>query len=370
MATEKASKSSSSEQESGVSVIDCDVHPYHVADEIIEYLPDDLREQMGFALPHGTLSNPHDGFRGDAVPEDGGIPGSDPNLLYKDVVEDAGTTYPILNAAGVLLLVASPKADYAHELACAFNDWLVDKWLDYDNQFIGALAVSLQRPEKAAEEIHRLGDHPQIRQVITGSATEAPLGREFYWPIYEAAVEHDLPVAVHPGSVGNGICPPGSGAGHPSTFFEGHVTAGNHYTSQLISLVGNGAFAEYPNLDFVFLEGGFGWAATMMWRMDHYWETLKPEVPYLKKPPSEYVRENCYFGTQPIPEPDDWDHLLQVFEMMHAEETLLYCSDYPHWDNDDRDYGLPPLDEPLRSRILYKNAQELYDLPDDPADLR
>jgi predicted TIM-barrel fold metal-dependent hydrolase len=103
--------------------------------------------------------------------------------------------------------------------------------------------------------------------------------------------------------------------------------------------------------------------------MDHYWETLRPEVPYLEKIPSEYVREQCYCGSQPIPEPDDWDHLLAHMGMIHAAETLLFCSDYPHWDTDDLEYGLPSIDEPLRSRILYGNAQELYDFPADPGNL-
>ena len=362
-------KDSTVDREDEISLIDCDVHPYHVAEEIVEYLPEQFRDQMGFTLAHTSTSNPHDGWRGDAVPDDGGVPGSDPQKLYEDIVDGWNTDYPILNAGGLLLNASSPKAGYAHALAQAYNDWFVDKWLDFDRRFVGGLVVAPQQPEKAADEIHRVGDHPQICQVLMASATEFPLGREFYWPIYEAAVEHDLPVAVHPGSVGNGICPPKNGAGYPSTFFEGHVTAGNHYISQVVSLVGNGTFVEYPDLDFVFLEGGFGWVADIMWRMDHYWEHLRPEVPYLEKPPSEYVRENCYFGSQPIPEPDDWDQLLQTFEMMHAEETLLYCSDYPHWDNDDPKYGLPRLEEPMKSRILYKNAQELYGLPADPEKL-
>ncbi len=370
MSMETASSEETETQSQGVSLIDCDVHPYHVEEALLEYLPERYRDQMGFTLPMGQWANPHDGFRGDAVPEDGGIPGSDPKLLYEDVIEENETDYAILNAAGVLIMGTLPKADYAHELSRAFNQWLVDDWLEYDNRFIGAITVAPQRPQKAVEQIHKYADHPQMRQVIMGSSTEAPLGREFYWPIYEAAVEHDLPVAIHPGSEGRGISNTASGAGSQSTFFEYHVTLACNYVSQLVSLVGNGTFAEFPDLDFAFLEGGFTWVGPVMWRMDHYWEHLQPEVPYLERPPSEYVRENCYFGTQPIPEPDDWEHLRQKFEMMHAEETLLYCSDYPHWDNDDLEYGLPSIDEPLRSRILYKNAQELYDLPDDPSDLQ
>jgi predicted TIM-barrel fold metal-dependent hydrolase len=44
-----------------------------------------------------------------------------------------------------------------------------------------------------------------------------------------------------------------------------------------------------------------------------------------------------------------------------AEHTLLYCSDYPHWDFDDP--GQIPLPEPWRERIFDTNARELYGLP-------
>jgi predicted TIM-barrel fold metal-dependent hydrolase len=284
-----------------------------------------------------------------------------------------GVDYPILNAGGVLLLAASPQFDYAHALAKAYNDWLVEKWLPFDGHFVGALAVAPQRPELAAAEIYRIGDHPQIRQVIMGSATETPLGRQRYWPIYEAAEEMGLPVAVHPGSVGAGICPPQTGAGHPTTFFETHVGTAAHYVDQLVSLVAEGVFVAYPDLEWVFLEGGFTWVPSAMWRMDNNWQRLQGQsnantatrMADLEKPPSKYVRKHCYFGTQPIPEPDDWEELIRTMEMMYGEETLLYCSDYPHWDTDEKNAGLPEFPDPLGKRILAGTARELYGLPED-----
>jgi predicted TIM-barrel fold metal-dependent hydrolase len=72
--------------------------------------------------------------------------------------------------------------------------------------------------------------------------------------------------------------------------------------------------------------------------MDDYWRNARdradspetvPVIPDLDALPSEYVREHCHFGTQPVPEPGDWSELVRTMEIMHGEETLLYCSDYP-----------------------------------------
>jgi predicted TIM-barrel fold metal-dependent hydrolase len=290
------------------------------------------------------------------------------------VIEEMGVDYPVLNGGGILLLAASPQFDYAHALARAYNEWLIDKWLSFDGRFVGALAVAPQRPKKAAEEIRRVGNHPQMRQVVMGSASETPYGRKRYWPIYEACEEMGLPMAVHPGSVGAGICPPQSGAGHPTTFFETHVGTAAHYADQVVSLIAEGVFLEFPDLEYVFLEGGFTWVPSAMWRMDNYWERARSMgtatdtatgLAALEAPPSGYVREHCYFGTQPIPEPDDWSELVRTMEIMHGQDTLVYCSDYPHWDTDDSDAGLPALPDALRASLYYRNARDLYGLPDD-----
>jgi predicted TIM-barrel fold metal-dependent hydrolase len=67
-----------------------------------------------------------------------------------------------------------------------------------------------------------------------------------------------------------------------------------------------------------------------MWRLDKNYKGLRSSVPWLKRLPSEYIRSNCMFSTQPIEEPADPKDLLSIFDMVDAENILMFSSDYPH----------------------------------------
>lgn len=156
---------------------------------------------------------------------------------------------------------------------------------------------------------------------------------------------------------------------YPSRYIEWHTVLPANYIGHLTSVVTEGVFTEYPDLTFVCIEGGFAWIPYLLWRLDKNWQALRVQTPWLEKPPSEYVREQVRFTTQPIEEPANPEYIRQILEMIHAGETVMFASDYPHWDNDSPEHGLPPLDDALRRAVMCENAKELYDLPDEPADL-
>jgi uncharacterized protein len=97
-----------------------------------------------------------------------------------------------------------------------------------------------------------------------------------------------------------------------------------------------------------------------MGRLDRLYTTLKQEVPYLKRLPSDYILSNCYFSTQPIEEPDDHQQLLHMLAMLHAERTVVFASDYPHWDFDNPLMAFNFFPPDLKRRIFVDNVVDLY----------
>jgi len=90
---------------------------------------------------------------------------------------------------------------------------------------------------------------------------------------------------------------------------------------------------------------------------------LGRETPWVKRPPSEYVYEHCRFTTQPMESPDNKQDLLKVLEWGRAEQTLMFASDYPHFDFDSPETSLPPMPEELRKRVFSETAREVFKLP-------
>jgi uncharacterized protein len=117
-----------------------------------------------------------------------------------------------------------------------------------------------------------------------------------------------------------------------------------------------------PDLRIVVLEGGFSWLPYLMFRFDQQYRELRSEVPWLKRKPSDYIREHFRLATQPM-EDLDARTLLQLIDMMGSDELLVFATDYPHWDFDAPSRALPPgLPEDLRQKVLWRNADKVYGL--------
>ena len=98
-----------------------------------------------------------------------------------------------------------------------------------------------------------------------------------------------------------------------------------------------------------------------MWRLDADYKALRKETPWLKHLPSEYAREHIRLTTQPLEQPKNVDHLWAMMEAIDGKHTLLYASDYPHWDYDNPE--MLPIPPEWRENIFDTNARELYGLP-------
>src|SRR4051812_454466 len=255
--------------DTALAIVDTDIHPVLDPRRALDFLPEPWRGRhaSGSRGP-GTLGywNPNGVMRADAITPDGERIEGSPDALARHFFDAYDIAYGVLNPEGVLHMGLSPEPDFAAALVSAYNDIVAHDWLPADPRFRSSLVVSPADPELAAREIHRLGDHPGFVQVLMPSAARIPYGQRWYRPIFAAAVEHGLPVAIHPGSEGIGISGAPSAAGYPTSYLEWHTGLVGSYIAHLISLVTEGMFVTFPTLKFVLIEGGVSWLPPLLWR--------------------------------------------------------------------------------------------------------
>jgi predicted TIM-barrel fold metal-dependent hydrolase len=237
-------------------------------------------------------------------------------------------------------------------LAAAYNDWVISEWLSRDSRLKASVCLPPE-PADAVREIDRVGGHPQMVQVLF-PLTNREWGAPSNHPIFGAAVRQGLVCAFH--NVAGRFSSP-----IPRYYISWHTGYSLAYMAQLISLVHDGVLARFPSLRVLLLEGGWTWLPHVLWRMDRDWRSMRWEVPWVKRRPSEYITEQVWFGTQPMEEPPDPRYLIDMIDMLAIEGRLVFASDYPHWDFDDPDQALPrQLTGQRRRRILFENALALY----------
>ena len=126
------------------------------------------------------------------------------------------------------------------------------------------------------------------------------------------------------------------------------------------SLIMEGVTERFPDLKFVLVECGFAWAPSLGWRLDKLWQRMRNEVPHVKRPPSEYIRDLFWYTTQPIEETEEPHHLREIIDWI-GWDRLLFATDYPHWDYDDPAHVLPmPLPDQKKRDFFLNNAMALY----------
>ena len=347
-----------------LSLIDCDVHnsPRSIAD-LLPYLSERWKAyiaQSGFSGPPGPtypkgFSN---AARRDAWPPDGGPPGSDPDFAREQLLDRWGIEAAVLNP--LYGMAAVHNLDFANALARAVNEWTAAVWLEADQRWRGSIVANTSDPQAAADEIRRAAADPRFVQVLLLVRSHAPYGRREFLPIFEACCDAGLPAGIHFG--GRGGDNPITACGWPSYYIEDHTAMSQAFEAQVLSLVCEGTFEKFPSLRVALVEGGFAWLPGLMWRLDKNYRGLRDEVPWLTKLPSEYIVEHFRATTQPMEEPANPKHLLQLLDMIGSDEFLMFATDYPHWDFDPPDRTLPGIvPYALRQRIMAGNASRFYD---------
>jgi predicted TIM-barrel fold metal-dependent hydrolase len=347
------------------ALIDCDLHNELHGDvqALLPYLSQRWRDHIEAFGARGPAGNSYPRFmdaRQDARPPSGRRAGSEVAYTRSHYLDPYNVAYGIcipLNPAP-----RQQNLELGAALATAVNDWQVAEWLDQEPRLRASIAVAVEAPDLAVQEIRRRAADRRFVQVQFPGRTQEPMGRRKYWPIYEACEEYGLKVFSHAfGSYGNPI----TGAGPASFYLEDHVGPAQAMQANVISLVAEGVFDRFPGLRVVSVENGLGWVPSLMWRLDASWRLLRAEVPHLQKAPSDYVREHVYATTQPMEEPHQPHQFFELLDQLGGfVDRVLFASDYPHWDADQPDDAFPVrLPDNLVTKIYFENASKLYGLP-------
>jgi predicted TIM-barrel fold metal-dependent hydrolase len=357
-----------------LALIDCDIHQgYKKVDDLFPYLPRLYRERItdqGVLIPSsGYFNNPKRAARTDLVgcdatmeSRDGRNRGSDYESLREIHLDLWNVDRALLTGSGTYGACVIPDPDYAAALCRAFNDWTLEHWVGKDDRFMVAISVSVRDPQRAVEEIERLGDHPAVKAIMLPTGAPMPYGNRYYHPIWRACEERGLVVGIHPGAEGAGMAGPPTGVGYPTYYIETRMARPQMAMAHAASLIAEGVFEKFPKLKVLVDECDQYWAVGLMWHMDADWKSLRDQTPWVKRLPSEYFREHIRIGTQPLLEPETAEQFWMMLDALHAEETLVYSSDWPHWDWDDPATTFPRLPERLHKRVFAENARELFGL--------
>ncbi len=350
------------------AVIDCDVHHGRQSDEeLLEYLPRAWREYVLGPAPGPPVPmtvrdgypNPHGFMRRETYPPSGEA-GSDLALMGEQLLSPSGTVRAVLTYGDDLHVSGLHNPYFATELSRALNDWTVDRWLRADERLVGSIIVACQRPDEAAREIRRMAAEPRMAQVLLAdNPSKQPFGHPNFHPIYDAAAETGLPVAIHAGA-NDWANPPATGGGTASTYIEAHTLWPQAAMTHLVSFIAHGVFEKFAGLRLLLVETGAAWLAPLLWRFDAEYRGLRREVPWLRRLPSEYFAEHVWVTTQPLELPPQREQLIEALSWIGGEDKLVYSSDYPHWDADDLAYLRTRLPRSWHGKVLRENAMRLY----------
>jgi len=343
--------------------IDCDLHPLMPsATALLPYLDEYWRDQLvnrhidrySFVLtsypPYSPLSARPD-WR-----QISGLPAGDIDAIRRHALDPFGTRLAICNVLhGAVALF---NEDMAAALCAAVNDWTAKELLDREPRLRASILLPVHNPALALREIERLAPDRRFVQVLLLAMGEMLLGRRTYWPIYAAAEEHGLAIGIHAGSTYHHAPTP---SGWPAHRVEDYVAQSAAFESQLLSFLTEGVFQKFPALKLVLIESGVTWLPTLLWRTNKTWRGVRPEVPWIDRPPAELLREHVRLTLQPLDVPrGDPQRFARVLNHVGSDRMLLFSTDYPHWHFDGEDVLPDGLTDDTLRRFMIDNPLETY----------
>ena len=237
------------------------------------------------------------------------------------------------------------------------NDFLAEAVKKHPTRFAGLAALPTAAPDKAAAELELMvRRHGFKGAIINGHNRGRYLDDKFYWPILERAEALDVPIYLHPTPPPQPIIDASYGGFSPAvTFLLSGPGWGWHIETAIhvIRIILGGVFDRYPKLQIVIGHLGEG-LPFMLPRLDN----MVPEITKLKRPISDYLRQNIHYTFSNFNFPAAFlDLLLEV-----GVGRIMFSVDYPYGSMASSRAFLEqlPVSAADRERIAHGNAEALF----------
>jgi predicted TIM-barrel fold metal-dependent hydrolase len=284
-------------------------------------------------------------------------PGSEPELVAEHLFGRRGVDVAILHpmTRGIM-----PDRHLGTALAAAHNEMLVTRWLDgqFGDRFRGTIRLNPDDIGGSLREFEKYKDHPRVVQIGVPLQSRDLYGKPQFWPLWEAAVEADLPVAVHI-EVGSGIqfAPTPSGVPRTYELYVGFMAL--NYLYHLMNMIAEGVFERWPTLKFVWADGAADLLTPFIWRMDCFGRPHLEQTPWAPKMPSDYLPGHVFFVQGAVDGPGDTDFAGEWLGFTGKDDMVMYGSSYPHWQLNELKVPSSYSDE-QRDKLCWRNAAQLY----------
>jgi predicted TIM-barrel fold metal-dependent hydrolase len=211
-----------------------------------------------------------------------------PNLLHERMDEfgfDYAVLYPTMGLHPPMF-----ANEEIRRLGCrAINDYYADLFQEYGDRMTPAAAIPMHTPREAIEELDYAVGQRGLKVVMLPTYVKRPIAAAARYPeaaryafrldTYGIDSEYDYdPVWARCQELGVAATfhSPGEGFGSRTSISNfvynhiGHFAAAGEGTAK--SLFMGGVTRRFPKMKFLFLEGGVGWARSLLWDLISHWD--------------------------------------------------------------------------------------------------
>ena len=211
----------------------------------------------------------------------------------------------------------------------AYHRWMAGYCAAFPSRLKGVILVSARDVQTSVAELNRCAQDSWPLAVFVYAPYQFPLDHPDLEPVWRAAADHDLSIALHTFTV----MPPYAPGGLDSwdnlwlQRSAAHPWCGQR---NMAAIIGAGVMDRYPYIRVGTLEAGHGWLPSWVNRLEEHTKLCPEALPRLNQTISDYVTGGRYFQSIEVSE---GDAITQGVIDLLGPDILMFGSDYPHGES-------------------------------------